>query len=224
MQDCGNKPGADVLVSRQLPAFDKMHIGDRFDIRIVQDSTRAGGIDLFGPPEITGGVVTKVENGKLIVTDENRCKWVWQMGKRTAITVYIKDLREIEVLDNASLVCPDTLYLTELFIDHRSSAEQLITLDIPTLTLDHRQGGTFNLHGKGSNFVPTLYETGKLDARFFHASQVFVFHYGINRADVYASAALTCRTENKGDTYYHTLPSGLLKVYGRGPGTLKRGF
>lgn len=224
MEDCTNKPGAETLIIRKLSRFDKIRIGDRFDVAIVQDTSRIGEVELFGAPEITGGIVTRVENGQLTVEDKNHCKWVWQMAKRLKVTLYVDSLSRIELTGNVSLVSTDTLHLDALFVDHRSSGHQYLTLDIRELNLDHREGGTFNLFGKAQVFVPTIYETGKLDARFFPVNHLYIYHYGINRADVNALIDLSCRTENKGDTYYHFQPSGTLEVYGRGPGKLIRAF
>ena len=226
IQDCSRKAGDELVVTRQPGVFHAISVADRFDVEILQDSSKTGSVELYGPSDVLGGVETTVSGGKLNLRDKNHCKWVRELDRRLKVKVYVDSLTLIETLDAASVTSSDTLRLRAFKVIHFSTGliDLLYTADKESIAVEGRDAGELRLRGSCGILVATLYETGPLHAEALHTDIVFVYHYGLNRADVRARDLVECNIENTGDVYVHQEPSLPIKRNGRGEGQVIKVF
>ncbi|MHB1277770.1 MAG: GIN domain-containing protein [Bacteroidia bacterium] len=224
VKDGCTEKGAMSEITRTVDLFYQIQAEDRLDVELIHDPSRKGEIVLKGYANLLDGVSLEVNNGRLILSDANRCKWLRELDNRVLCQVYIDSLSEIHSIDDASFFSLDTLPLTRLYFKHVSTADQDLILDIGTLIFDHSESGQVNLSGSCDVLVATMYETGKLQAEDMPADFVFVYHYGLNHASVSPLSQLDCLIENSGSVYYHLKPQNGPNVTGRGSGTVERVF
>lgn len=222
-EDC-IEAGVEITQTRVVEAFEKIKADNRMDIWLVQDSSKAGTIELFGPANLLDGITTVLVNGQLQISNDNRCKWLRELDKRIQCTLYVADLVYIEAIHNATFQNADSLKLHNLTIEQRSTGDIKLLLNVGTLTINHRESGVLELKGHAAIFIPTLYETGRLDSKLLKSEIIFAYHYGLGRLDVYPLYEMHLTVENKGNSYYHHEPSNQLTVKGSGPGKLIKAF
>ncbi len=224
IEDGCTEKGALSEITRTVGGFYQIQAEDRLDIELIHDPARKGEIILKGHANLLDGVRMEVNNGRLILSDANRCKWLRELDNRVLCQVFIDSLSEIHSYDDAAFFSLDTLPITQLYFEHISTADQNLILDIGTLIFDHREAGEVRLSGNCDILVATMYETGKLRAKDMHADLVFVYHYGLNHVYVSPIGQLDCLIENSGNVYYHLDPQNGPNVTGRGSGSVARIF
>lgn len=222
VKDGCTEKGALTEVKRQVDLFYEIIAEDRLDVELIYDPSRKGEVVLKGHANLLDGVSLQVNNGRLTLNDDNRCKWLRALEDRVVCQVFIDSLSEIHSMDDASFFSKDTIPLKELYFLHKSTADQNLIFDMGTITFDHREAGKVTFRGTCDIIIATMYETGKLDAKEFPSDLVFIFHYGLNHASVSPRYLLECLMENSGNVYYHQDPLNGVKVTGRGSGTVQR--
>jgi hypothetical protein len=223
LEDCFSKQGPDANLTRMLSEkYFEIELNDRFDVVLVQDSTKGNRIEMAGPADILAGIVTEVKNNRLIVKDDNYCKWFRQLGKRIPLTIYFSDLHYLHVKGNASVKSRDMIRSGQLIIDQFSTQHIRISIDAGTFDLNHRSRGEVYVEGYSAVFVPSLFNTGGLYASGLSGDYIFVYHYGTGAAKVNPFKVLESHIENKGSVYYYTDPSEKLRKYGKGEGRVIR--
>lgn len=222
VKDGCTEKGALTEVKRQVDLFYEILAEDRLDVELIHDPSRKGEVVLKGYANLLDGVSLQVTNGRLILSDDNRCKWLRELEDRVLCQVYIDSLSEIHSMDDAAFFSRDTIPLKELYFLQSSTADQNLILDMGTITFDHREAGKVTLSGTCDILIATMYETGKLDAKELSTDLVFIFHYGLNHVSVSPRSLLECLMENSGNVYYHQDPQNGVKVTGRGSGTVQR--
>lgn len=222
-EGCTEK-GALSEITRTVAPFHQIQVEDRLDVQLIHDPSRLGEIVLKGHANLLDGVSLQVKDGRLLLSDANRCKWLRELDNRVLCQVYIDSLTELYSMDDAAFFSLDTLPLTELNFKQWSTSDQHLILDIGTLYFDHREAGEVSLSGKCAILVATMYETGKLNAKDMPADFIFIYHYGLNSVSVSPKLELDCLIENSGDVFYHLDPQNKLNVTGRGSGSVERVF
>ncbi|MDX5431521.1 MAG: DUF2807 domain-containing protein [Bacteroidota bacterium] len=219
-EDCTRK-GEQATIVRSVETFYGVDAGDRVDVILVKDPAKHGTIELSGPGNLFSGLRTEVHQDILKISDHNRCKWLRSLKERVRCTVYIDSLHLLYSRDDAAFHSQDTLYADHIIMDHRSTHDQSLLLNVRAFWLQHREAGTLNVSGKCDVLEVINYETGVYNGRNFQSNDAFVYQYGINAIHLSPKKRLTCQVENSGDILYHLAPVDTLIVSGRGSGSVR---
>jgi len=199
--------------------IDAIIVHDQLDVLLIPDSLQEGLIVIEGPENVIPNIGLSWDNGRLVIDDNNPCRWFRKYG-RLLIKVHIKDLKLIEVYDNAAVHSNDSLPLINCKFNMYSVRDQSLILNAETFEIHHHDAGTINLSGYCAVFIPTIYETGMLNSFQMQSDFAFVFHYGLNKARVHPFKELEVVIENSGNIYYDQKPILPITQTGRGEGQL----
>lgn len=91
--ECVSALGEIVTESRELNAFHRIVISGRLNVNMIQDSINKAEV-LFGQG-LTDGIITKVSDGTLRISEENSCDWIRDQSVNPTIDVHYSNIDEI---------------------------------------------------------------------------------------------------------------------------------
>lgn len=219
---CLQEPGVLKTDIRWLAPYEQLRLQDRFDVYLIQDSQQAGKAVITAPTNLLHGIVTKSENNRLVLRNNNKCRWLREMNKRIKVELFVANLSSIISDDGCALICADSLYFKNLKVEQRSTFNLQLKGRIGTLELASFEAGEVTLSGYSAVLILTNYETGAINAQEMLSDFTYVFHYGLNKCEVKPAIELEAYIGNKGNVYYHQIPSAELLRSGNGSGSLIR--
>lgn len=218
LADCFTGAGDMTTEKREVSSFERIEIGQLFELELLQDTSIDEYVILEGPADVLDGIAVEVKDRVLKIRDENRCKWIREQGKRLLAKVNIHNLAKIIVNDAASIVRSDSLILPDFVLEQRSVGSIDLTLSSTQFEINSYEAGEITVDGYAATLVVTLYETGPFYSVNMQSDYCFVFNYGLNDVHVKPFKVLESLVENKGNCYYYSDPVERLSTKGRGPG------
>lgn len=215
---CFKSVGSQTEVLRKLQPFSALHITDKIDVVLHQDSTRDFTAILSGGKNLLPGIITRVKDDTLYIDDGNSCNWVRDMQNRTRIDLYIRDLSKIEMHGLSTLGMEKRIYLGDVQVDFISSANQEWDLWTNKLTLNHSGIGDIKISGRSAVYVLTMYFVSGADARNMVADYAFVYSYTTANAWVQPIKGLGVFIYDTGNVYYTREPWEHIVFEKNGPG------
>lgn len=211
MCDCVKGTGSTTSETRELSSFNEVIIQDKIDVHLITGTNHS--VKIEGGKNVIKLVKTKIENGILTVSDDNRCDFTRSYKKKITVYITVPALKRIQQ-DGLGEVYMDTTFVCDTFRYAISNSGNL-HLD---LNSDVVYGG---MHGNGDVFMK-----GIVGSNLVHAvGQGFYHGYDVNANDV----ILTLRTSGKmevnvnsflkvdmydrstGDIFYKGYPNSIYK-------------
>ena len=96
--ECVSALGEIISETRPLDSFSRISIKDRLNVNLVQDT--ANWIEVEFGQGLTDGIITKVENNTLHISEENSCDWVRDQKVNPELIVHYTNLEEITNLSS----------------------------------------------------------------------------------------------------------------------------
>lgn len=217
-EDCTQK-GEFTSINREVEPFTNVQVGDRIDVILRYDPNKVGQIVLSGPGNLFSGIHTDVQNGKLEISDKNRCKWLRSLKDRVQCEVFVDfSLKYLYSKDDGAFHCADTLKSDHIIFIHESTHDQEMLVQARAFWIQHKDAGQVNMQGSCDVLEVINYETGIYSGRNFESNYAFIYQYGLNEVHVKSDKTLHCKVENTGNIYYHIKPVDTLTVSGKGLG------
>ena len=91
--DCIQPHGEENLEVRNHGAFQALKVDGNFSVKLVQDSTYA--VEISAGENFINQIITKVENGVLILEEDITCKFVREQNRVYTVTVHCANLERI---------------------------------------------------------------------------------------------------------------------------------
>lgn len=140
--------GEEITVTRKVTDFTKIKAGEKFDILLVQDSAKAGTIELSAGKNVIDGYLTEVNNGELYINNSNKFNWVRKLQIRQKVVVYFKNLEELQINGSAKFSCADTIISkTSITIKHGGLEDADLMIKGDYIFVDCTNTGGVNLSG-----------------------------------------------------------------------------
>jgi len=144
--------GEETTEIRTVESFDKILAGEKFDIELVQDSAKAGTIEISAGANVIKGYTSKVNNGELIIANDNKYNWVRKLQVRQKVVVYFETLKNIQINGSAKFTCRGTfINKNVLEINHGGLEDADIKVEGDYVFVNCTNTGGVNL--KGSCFL-----------------------------------------------------------------------
>ncbi len=204
--DCLKSTGEVTTEVREIAPFSSIVLKHNINLFIKQDSVFSciveAGENLL--PEI----ITKVEDGKLTISNENKCNWVRSFKKEINVYLTFRNLNLFEYRGSGNIYCADTLFLDSLRFDSWDGSGK-------ANFLLHTKSSQFNLHTgpadldvSGFSGVNYLYSAGngKADLVNLNTGYTFLTSKSTNNTFVYATKELFVWIDYIGDVYYKGSP------------------
>lgn len=213
LDDCFSRTGEDRSIERPLKEFDRISVGDRFEVILSQDTSRPERIIITGGEKILEGISAEVENGELILKNCNRCNFVRSYKRTVTLEVFLHDISELTVFGAATIRTSDTLNLNSLRINH--SALEDINLQINTpgeIFVESINSGATTLSGKAFKLSGSIEEITDMDARNLVCKEVIFDSHSPLDCFVNATEIIYVGIYGDGNIFYVTEPSAQKSV------------
>lgn len=215
--------GKDVTVIRQVENFKRITAGEKFDVVLVQDSAQAGRIEMTAGENVIDGYTTKVSNGELFITNENRFNWVRKLKVRQKVVIYFKDLEAIQIHGSAKFTCIDTIYNNhKININHGGLEDAELCIDGDYIFADCTNTGGVILKGKCFLISASIDDISFVDSRNLSADKCYLNSFSKDDSYVDAKSVLEIKSFGTGNIFYRTLPGAAVTIEAKGTGKVMK--
>ncbi len=211
MCDCFKGTGSSSSVTRELESFNKILVQDKVDVHLLQGTTQS--VKIEGGKNVIKLIKTKVENGVLIISDDNKCDFTRSYKKKINIYITTPDLNELSH-DGVGDVYMDNVFVCDTLRYALSNAGNLY-LNLNSTVV---YGG---MHGNGDVFMQGLVTENVVHAvgqGFYHGFDVnadrvvlTLMTSGIVEVNVTTFFKIDMLAKSSGDILYKGHPGTIYK-------------
>jgi|GEM_PF-2035984 len=221
--DCLKSVGKYHQISKALPDFSGIVVGDKIDLVLVTDpNITENTITLSGGENVLPKIKIEITaDGFLKIADLNTCNWVRNLQTRITAEVRCKPVAYLELNGFSKLITPDSLKYDRLDIEFTSAADLNLLLSGKYLVMNHRGVGEVQMQGRTDISVFTLYNVAGLDARNLHSDWSFVYSYSTADTWVRPLKGLGTHIFELGNVFYTREPWEHLEYVREGKGERK---
>ncbi|MCB0429832.1 MAG: DUF2807 domain-containing protein [Flavobacteriales bacterium] len=213
--DCFKGVGDFRAEYRTLPMFDKLRLVGRVDVYIQIDSTYTARIE--GGENLLPNIHTTVENGELVVSNDNTCNWVRRFDTRIAVYVTVPGLIEVTSDGPGLLASLDTLHANQLDVHMKRPGDVQLLVKAGQVLAHMHGGGDLTLSGSAGVFQVNTVGTGFTHAENLQTVWTYIWQYSTGNVYVRASEEVGAYIYAPGDVYYAGHPKKLtVKREGKG--------
>ena len=229
--------GKPVTESRNLDSvFSAICMYNNINVELVQSNQPH--IELTCPENLIEKITTTVEDGALIIKNENNFNWLRSYDYECNMTVYYDSINQIDYASNGKLLARDSLrglavsdtlkgisgndslvvmkHTFRLNISE-GSGDMNLTFSCDILNSDFSNGtATVVLKGKVGYAEHLLRSYGKIDARDLNTNIISVQSSTTNDAYVWARTRLKVEVNSIGNVYYKGNPYIEKRIHGDG--------
>lgn len=151
-------------------------------------------------------IKTEIEDGVLVLRDENTFNWVRKLDVNPVCTVNVKKLDRLEALGASQMICLDTIIVNDIKLNMNSVALQQLMFKANWIYGSASNAGTIKLSGTAFGLSWTCENGSWLDASKLPCSDIYVYHF-TNR-NMYVNPVNVFKAQVKGDgnVYYSKDP------------------
>lgn len=200
--DCITGLGDDGSITRQVESFNKLYVEDRIRLVIHQDSSRAGEVELNGPENLLGQVLTDVSDGELRLINSNTCNFVRSFDYELEVKVYVDKLVRLEIESIAEVSVIDTLFVDFLEIRHTALSDINLTLGGNEVFIRSRNSASTKLRGRIKTLKGSIEEVSSLDAGELICDNVLVDTHTKLETYIRAQKLIYVNIFNSGNVFY----------------------
>lgn len=215
--DCFKSAGENKTVKRNLDDFHSIELRDFIKIELVDSN--AYFVEITAPANLIPKVSTEVEDGVLVVTNENTCNFVRSFKKTVTVRIYAPSFPDIQNFSTGDITSVNTISSPYFRIENHHAAGTIkLKLDVDSVDV-FSHTGVCDVLLEGNVFRAYLFEQGLgfIDARNLNCQQAFVNNSSINDVYIRATDYLFAFIQFSGNVYYNGSPSHIDKdIEGQG--------
>ena len=144
---CVKGVGTETVLEQDLGEFNQLYLGPRIRFDLVQDTVNR--VIIRGGENIVGFVKSEIVDGKLFITNENKCNFLRSYKKKITVELHVKKLQNIEFDATEPAYCLNKLSTDYLSVTINESAGRF-HLDVNAevlYTVVNRNWGNFEVEG-----------------------------------------------------------------------------
>ncbi|MBP7497307.1 MAG: DUF2807 domain-containing protein [Bacteroidales bacterium] len=215
--DCFKNTGKIKTELRQISEFDKLEISDNIILTLIKDT--------FNSLKIEAGVnllkLIKSENinGKLYLSNNNKCNWVRSYEKKIYATLTFKKLGQIIYRGSGGVKAADTIKVDNFTFECWDCSGKVELTLLCNNTFIKQHIGTADFFIMGSTYYNYIWSAGYgiIDCQNLRSNKATVINKGTNSTYVYAEDTLEAEIYYNADIYYKGNPFLVKsKIYGKG--------
>lgn len=214
--------GKEITEQRQVGSFDKIIVGDKFDVVLIQDSFNAGKILMTAGENVIDGFTSKIVNNELQIAKETKFNWVRKLNVRQKVTIYFKEINQISIRASAKFISNDTINYKGTFrIDQSGLEDANFHINSDYLFLTCSNTGGLKLTGNCFLVSASVDDISFVDLINYNAKKCYLSSF--SKADSYATASEVLDIRNFGDgSLFYKAPTGVeLIIFNTGKGSVK---
>ena len=204
--NCLQNTGANASETRALSAFNSIEMNQNVDI-IVRKGTEPKVVVTAGK-NLLDGVRTKVENGKLYITNENKCNWLRDFKNKFTVEVYYQDLFFLTTRGSGNFGCADTINSAEFQVDNWNGSGTINLILNCNEARFKLHTGPADINASGTTEVLYVYTAGNgyVRAAALESEYTYITTKSTGDTEVQSAKELEAIIEYQGDVYYKGNP------------------
>lgn len=211
--------GEVITVTRKVSDFTKIKAGEKFDIILIQDSLKAGTIELSAGKNVIDGYLTEVNNGELYINNSNKFNWVRKLQIRQKVVVYFKDLEVLQIDGSAKFTSQDTIVSkTSITIKHGGLEDADLTIKGDYIFVDCTNTGGVNLSGSCFLLSSSVDDISFVNSKNLIADKCYINSFSKDDSYVDGNSVMDIKLYGTGNVYYRTGISTSVTIEAKGTG------
>jgi len=211
--------GEEITVSRKVGDFTKIKAGEKFDIILVQDSAKAGDIELTAGKNVIDGYLTEVNNGELYINNSNKFNWVRKLQIRQKVVVYFKDLEELQINGSAKFTSADTIISkTRITVKHGGLEDADLIVKGDYIFVDCTNTGGVNLSGSCFLLSASVDDISFVNSKNLIADKCYLNSFSKDDSYVDGISVVDIKLYGTGNVYYRTGLNTSVSIDAKGKG------
>lgn len=211
--------GPEITESRYTGEFERIQAGEKFDITLVQDTSKAGTVEITAGKNVISGYTSKVINGELKLLNENKFNWVRNLKIRQKVTVYFKTLNELNIGGSAKFVSAGTIVSNSTInINHGGLEDADLRIKGDYIYANCTNTGGVILKGSCFLLSASVDDISFVHALELEAEKCFISSFSKEKSLVNGVKELEIKLFGTGDILYKATPSSTFKVEQKGTG------
>ncbi len=206
---CASSSGETTRQVRNVSAFNQIELNNNVNLILTTDSI--GPLVVEAGKNLLGGITTEVQEGHLIISNNNKCNWLRDYSKPVNIYISVQKIWKIKYNSIGTITTKGALKLDSLSVEVWGGSG---TID---LTLDIKKGnfslgmGTVDFKLRGESPVTSVYASdyGFYDGRELQTEYTYITSVGSNDCYVKSSHVLEATIKSIGNIYYTGNPTDI---------------
>lgn len=215
---CISSTGKVIKQDRSNQSFQTVEVYDNINLILTQD-TISNKITVEAGENLINGITTKIDSGKLVLRNENRCSWLRSFEVPVNIYLTFTQLDTITFRAAGNITCTNDWTNESLSLDVIEGSGN-IDLNINAFrTYILVRYGTTSINLTGNSQITTLisYGFGPLHAENLISKFSYISSFSSNDLFTYSSVDLQVEIGNIGNVYYTGNPASIsTNIYGEG--------
>ncbi len=205
--------GPETTETRQVGEFNKIQAGEKFDIELVQDSTKAGTVEMTAGSHVIDGYTTKVKNGELQIVNDNKYNWVRKLQVRQKVVVYFKHLDKLQINGSAKFISRDSILNTgTIEINHGGLEDANLHINGDYIYVNCTNTGGVNVKGSCYLLSASIDDISFINSLQVRAEKCYINSFSKDDSYVYAKNVLDIKLYGTGSIYFRS-DSGSTKIF-----------
>jgi len=192
---------------RSVDEFSKLYVEDRIKVVLIQDSSKAGTLELTGPENLLAQVTSEIQDGELRLRNRNTCNFVRSFDYELKVNVFINTLDRLTVESIAEVSCIDTILVNRLEIYHFALSDIDLKLSGEEVYVQSRNSAETRLSGDIRVLKGSIEEISNLLALDLQCEEVLLDSHTKLNCELNASKGLYIKIFNSGDVLYKSEPT-----------------
>lgn len=208
-ENCFKSTGKIVTEERQLEDFGKIELSDYINLFITQDTVNR--ILVEAGENLISAVVTEVNDGVLVIKNNNMCNWMRSYKKQINVYLFCRNLFMINYNGAGDVKSMNTIVSDSVELNFWSGAGQ-ISLDVQCrIVRIHMHTGVGDAEVSGTTqYLSCFYRgNGQVRCTNLQASDAYIDSKGTNDCYINTTGHLSARIGYIGNVYYSGQPSSI---------------
>jgi hypothetical protein len=211
--------GSETTEIRQVESFDKILAGEKFDIELVQDSAKAGTIEMTAGSNVIKGYTSEVSNGELIIANNNKYNWVRKLQVRQKVVVYFETLNKIQINGSAKFTCRDTFTnKNTLEINHGGLENAEMKIKGDYVFVNCTNTGGVNLQGTCFLFSASVDDISYVNAYNLNAEKTYISSFSKDDSYIFGRNIIDIKLWGTGNIHYKDSSNTTVNIIDTGEG------
>ncbi|MFN8775957.1 MAG: GIN domain-containing protein [Flavobacteriales bacterium] len=205
--DCFKRAGSEATEVREPGTFNRIELRDYIHYELAEDSLYR--IEITAPENLIGKITTTIEDGQLLVRNENTCNFVRSFKQRIVVRIYAPSFPDVQNYSTGDLRTTGTIRSAYFKLENRQAAGRIfVRLDNDSASIFTHTGvcdvtltgstGTIHLFSQG---------VGLLDASALFSHSAYVNNSSIQDVQVRCSDYLFALVRLSGNVYAYGNPA-----------------
>jgi hypothetical protein len=215
--DCFQHAGETKTVRRDVGNWTSIELRDYLQIELIDSAQQF--VEIEGPGNLLNDITSTVDNGKLLIRNENTCNFVRSFRHRIHVQIYSPEFKDIQNYCTGDIKSINKLISGVIKIDNRDAAGRIeLEVETDTITIASHTG-VCDVLISGKSQITNLFNQGVgiVDARLLNTTDAFVNNSSINDVFVNSNGYFYAHIAYSGNIYYSGAPNHIdSDISGRG--------